>query len=98
MTRALHCRGLDATARRFGKINVNRFFTPVERHPEVAEVRKEPDQKRNIGSKWHTDHSYDDAPALGSMCHDRWNGAVRLSERRTAVTCQVGTREAGGRR
>ena len=69
MTPALHCRGLDATARRFGKINVNRFFTPVERHPEVAEVRKEPDQKRNIGSKWHTDHSYDDAPALGSMIY-----------------------------
>ena len=58
-----------AAARRFGKINVNRFFTPVDGHPEVAEVRKEPDQKRNIGSKWHTDHSYDDVPALGSMIY-----------------------------
>ena len=58
-----------AAARRFGKINVNRFFTPVDGQPEVAEVRKEPDQKRNIGSKWHTDHSYDDVPALGSMIY-----------------------------
>ena len=58
-----------AAARRFGDINVNRFFTPVDGHPEVAEVRKEPDQKRNIGNKWHTDHSYDDAPALGSMIY-----------------------------
>ena len=58
-----------AAARRFGKINVNRFFTPVDGHPEIAEVRKEPDQKRNIGSKWHTDHSYDDVPALGSMIY-----------------------------
>ena len=58
-----------AAARRFGKINVNRFFTPVDGHPEVAEVRKEPHQKRNIGNKWHTDHSYDDAPALGSMIY-----------------------------
>ena len=58
-----------AAARRFGKINVNRFFTPVDGHSEVAEVRKEPDQKRNIGSKWHTDHSYDDVPALGSMIY-----------------------------
>ena len=58
-----------AAARRFGKINVNRFFTPVDGHPEVAEVRKEPEQKQNIGSRWHTDHSYDDAPALGSMIY-----------------------------
>ena len=56
-------------ARRFGRINVNRFFTPVDGHPEVAEVRKEPHQKRNIGNRWHTDHSYDDAPALGSMIY-----------------------------
>ena len=58
-----------AAARRFGKINVNRFFTPVDDHPEVAEVRKEPEQKQNIGSRWHTDHSYDGAPALGSMIY-----------------------------
>ena len=58
-----------AAARRFGAINVNRFFTPVAGHPEVAEVRKEPDQERNIGSNWHTDHSYDEVPALGSMLY-----------------------------
>ena len=58
-----------AAACRFGDINVNRFFTPVDGHPHVAEVRKEPHQKRNIGNKWHTDHSYDDAPALGSMIY-----------------------------
>lgn len=56
-----------AFARRFGPVNVNRFFTPVPDHPEIAEVRKEPDQKRNIGELWHTDHSYDAVPALGSM-------------------------------
>ncbi len=56
-----------AFARRWGEINVNRFFTPVEGHPMVAEVRKEPDQTENIGSGWHTDHSYDTAPALGSI-------------------------------
>lgn len=56
-----------AFARRFGPINVNRFFTPVDGHPEIAEVRKEPEQKKNIGETWHTDHSYDEIPALGSM-------------------------------
>ena len=47
-----------AVARRFGPINVNRFFAAVDGHPEVAEVRKEPDQKQNVGGRWHTDHSY----------------------------------------
>ena len=58
-----------AAARRFGDINVNRFFMPVDGHPEVAEVRKEPHQKRKFGNNWHTDHSCDDAPALGSMIY-----------------------------
>ncbi len=56
-----------AFARRFGPINVNRFFNTVDGHPSVAEVRKEPDQKKNIGSIWHTDHSYDESPAMGSV-------------------------------
>ena len=58
-------------ARRWGKINVNRFFQPVENHPIIAEVRKEPDQRSNIGSAWHTDHSYDQIPAMGSILYAR---------------------------
>jgi taurine dioxygenase len=56
-----------AFAERFGPINVNRFFQSVPGHPQIAEVRKEPDQTTNIGGGWHTDHSYDEAPALGSI-------------------------------
>ena len=56
-----------AFAKRFGPININRFFATVPGYPMIAEVRKEPEQKSNIGSAWHTDHSYDEAPALGSM-------------------------------
>ncbi len=37
----------------------------------IAEVRKEPEQTRNIGGGWHTDHSYDEVPALGSMLYAR---------------------------
>jgi len=54
-------------ARHFGVVNVNRFFTPVDGQPEIAEVRKEPEQVTNIGGGWHTDHSYDIAPAMGSV-------------------------------
>lgn len=56
-------------ARRFGDINVNRFFAALDTHPEVALVVKEPDQTGAIGEVWHTDHSYDVEPALGSILH-----------------------------
>src|SRR5438094_94867 len=60
-----------AFARCFGGIDVNRFFATVPGYPTIAEVRKEPEQQRNIGNGWHTDHSYDEAPALGSMLYAR---------------------------
>jgi len=61
----------EVLAERLGRINVNRFFTPVPGHPRIAEVRKEADQQTNIGGGWHTDHSYDEIPALGSMLYAR---------------------------
>lgn len=54
-------------ARRFGPINVNRFFKPVDGYPEIATVLKEKDQKEAVGEGWHTDHSYDQVPAMGSI-------------------------------
>jgi len=56
-----------AFAERFGDINVNRFFAAHPDYPQIALVAKEPDQKDNIGGGWHTDHSYDHEPALGSV-------------------------------
>ena len=56
-----------AFAERWGKINVNRFFKADSDYPLIAEVRKEADQKGNIGSSWHTDHSYDERPAMCSI-------------------------------
>jgi taurine dioxygenase len=71
-------RGQDITpdqhiefAQRWGEINVNRFFQPVDTHPVIAEVRKEAHQKKNIGAAWHTDHSYDQIPAMGSILYAR---------------------------
>ncbi len=58
-------------AQRWGEINVNRFFQPVKTHPIIAEVRKDPDQETNIGAAWHTDHSYDQIPAMGSILYAR---------------------------
>jgi len=56
-------------ARRFGPINVNRFFAHLPENPQIALVLKEADQTGAIGEEWHTDHSYDDVPAMGSILH-----------------------------
>jgi len=56
-----------ALAQRLGTINVNRFFVKHPEHPEIAMVTKEADQRVNVGGFWHTDHSYDTEPALGSI-------------------------------
>jgi len=60
-----------AFAEQFAPININRFFTAVAGWPQIAEVRKEPEQTKNIGGAWHTDHSYDQIPALGSVLYAR---------------------------
>jgi taurine dioxygenase len=54
-------------AQRWAPIDINRFFPAVAGYPQIAEVRKEPEGKKNIGNLWHTDHSYDEKPAMGSI-------------------------------
>ena len=56
-----------AFARRIAPIVVNRYFPKTERYPEIAKVEKSEAQVSNIGGGWHTDHSYDAAPAMGSV-------------------------------
>ena len=54
-------------ARRWGGIDLNNYFPLDPRWPEIALVAKAPDQTTNIGGAWHTDHSYDPVPAMGSI-------------------------------
>ncbi|MEZ5661251.1 MAG: TauD/TfdA family dioxygenase [Burkholderiaceae bacterium] len=56
-----------AFAARWGAIDVNRFFAHDPQHPGIAVVSKSPEQVDNIGGGWHTDHSYDQTPAMGSI-------------------------------
>jgi len=56
-----------AFAKRFGEIDVNKFFPHIDGYREIAKVGKEKEQKTNIGGGWHTDHSYDEIPAMGSI-------------------------------
>jgi taurine dioxygenase len=70
----LHIRDQDlspeqhiAFAKRWGGIDVNNFFPANGGYPEIAEVRKAEAQTTNIGGGWHTDHSFDQIPAMGSI-------------------------------
>jgi taurine dioxygenase len=56
-----------ALANRWGGIDVNNYFPLEGEHPEIAIVGKRADQQTNIGGGWHTDHSYDQVPAMGSI-------------------------------
>lgn len=56
-----------AFAKRLGGIDLNNYFPLDPRWPEIALVAKAPDQTTNIGGAWHTDHSYDQIPAMGSI-------------------------------
>lgn len=53
--------------RRWGGIDINNYFPLDKDHGEIAVVKKEADQATNIGGAWHTDHSYDQVPAMGSV-------------------------------
>lgn len=60
-------KGHIAFANRIGPIVVNNYFPENDGYPEIAEVRKAEKQMANIGGGWHTDHSYDQVPAMGSI-------------------------------
>ena len=56
-----------ALAKQFGPIVTNKHFQALSGFPEIAQITKEADQTTNIGGGWHTDHSYDPEPAMGSI-------------------------------
>ena len=55
--------------RRFGELQIHEFVGGMPEHPEILEVRKEPEEIRNFGGGWHTDVSYLERPALGSVLY-----------------------------
>jgi taurine dioxygenase len=54
---------------RFGEFQIHDFVAGMAEHPQIIEVRKEPEEKRNFGGGWHTDVSYLERPALGSVLY-----------------------------
>ena len=58
-----------AFGRRFGALQVHDFVEGMEENQEILEVRKEADEMRNFGGGWHSDVSYLEKPALGSVLY-----------------------------
>lgn len=63
--------GLAAFARRFGPLASYPFVEPLEDHPKVVEIIKEPAQETNFGGCWHSDTSYLETPPLGTLLYGR---------------------------
>jgi len=58
-----------AFARRFGTLNRHPYVKPMDGHPDVFRIVKEPTDKHHFGNGWHTDLAYTETPALGTVLY-----------------------------
>lgn len=58
-------------AEAFGPLVPYPFVQGLPDHPEVFEIRKEPDERMNFGGAWHTDMSFDERPPVATMLYAR---------------------------
>jgi taurine dioxygenase len=54
---------------RFGAMERHPFMLPVDEHPDILPVLKEAEDRVNVGGMWHSDVTFQDCPALGSILY-----------------------------
>jgi len=56
-------------ARRWGEIHLHPFMQGMADYPEILEIIKTPQDKKNFGGSWHTDQMFSPAPAMGTILY-----------------------------
>src|SRR5689334_10570802 len=58
-----------AFGRRFGALNRHPYVKPLDGHPDVFLITKEPADRHHFGNSWHTDLAYAERPALATILY-----------------------------
>lgn len=67
---ALSLDELEAFTLQIGAFGVDPFIAPMPGHPNVLELRREPDEKAtNFGAGWHSDWSFQREPPAATILH-----------------------------
>lgn len=56
-------------ASQIGRVTFYPFSHGLTNHPEIVQIRKEPDQKQNFSELWHADSTYLDEPPDFTLLH-----------------------------
>ncbi len=63
---------LEAFTLQIGRFGVDPFIAPMPGHPNVLELRREPDEKAtNFGAGWHSDWSFQGQPPAATLLHSQ---------------------------
>ena len=67
-----------AFARNFGPLAQTPFIKPLDGHPEMMRIVREPDEtkKQNFGGRWHSDMTFSPEPVMGTCLYARESPAV----------------------
>jgi taurine dioxygenase len=61
---------LEAFTLEMGPFGLDPFIEPMPGHPNVLELRREPDEKAtNFGAGWHSDWSFQEKPPAATILH-----------------------------